>query len=88
MALLRFLLLIFVTGWVAGRIARGQGFGWVVNFILGILCWLTGAFMCGLLGITEPAGLGSIEMSLIGTVTVLFLFSFIRFSKKKALENE
>jgi len=67
-----------VTGWLAGLLVKGYGFGLIGNIVLGIL----GAGVAGLLaprlGLhTETFG-GNIVASLLGALVLLLLVGLVR----------
>lgn len=79
-ALIIFLVIGAVAGWLAGQIWRGFGFGLVGNIIVGVV----GAFIAGLLlprlGLPLIGGalVGAIIYATIGAVILLFIISLIR----------
>jgi uncharacterized membrane protein YeaQ/YmgE (transglycosylase-associated protein family) len=79
-ALIIFLLIGAVAGWLAGQIWRGFGFGLVGNIIVGVV----GAFIAGLIlpriGFPAIGGpiLGAIIYATIGAIILLFIISLIR----------
>ena len=76
-ALIIFLIIGAVAGWLAGQIMRGGGFGLIGNIIVGIV----GAFVAGWLlpGFFPLGGIvGSIIHAAIGAVIVLFVVSLIK----------
>ena len=61
MAILIWLLVGLVAGWLAGRVMKGGGYGVLVDIVLGILGGFVGGWLFGLLGIWPGGGLlGSI----------------------------
>jgi uncharacterized membrane protein YeaQ/YmgE (transglycosylase-associated protein family) len=78
-ALIIWLIIGGVAGWLAGQIIAGGGFGLVGNIILGIV----GAFVAGWLlprvGLYIGGGiLGDIINAAIGAVIVLFVISLVK----------
>jgi uncharacterized membrane protein YeaQ/YmgE (transglycosylase-associated protein family) len=78
-ALIIFLLIGAIAGWLAGQIVKGYGFGVVGNIIIGIV----GAFIAGLVlprvGLGMGGGfVGSIISATIGAVILLFLIRLIK----------
>jgi uncharacterized membrane protein YeaQ/YmgE (transglycosylase-associated protein family) len=77
-ALIIFLLIGAVAGWLAGVVVRGGGFGLVGDIIVGIL----GAFVAGLLlprlglGLTGIAG--EIIYAAIGAIILLVIIRLIK----------
>ena len=77
-ALLIFLAIGAVAGWLAGNLMKGGGFGLVGNIIIGILGAVVGGFVFGLLGISAGGLLGSIVMATIGAAILLGLVGLIK----------
>lgn len=75
-----FLLLIgAVSGWIAGQIMKGGGFGLIGNIIIGILGAFIGGFLLTKLGITIGSGVfGLIITSVIGAVVLLFIVGLVK----------
>jgi uncharacterized membrane protein YeaQ/YmgE (transglycosylase-associated protein family) len=77
-ALVIFLLIGAVAGWLAGVVVRGGGFGLVGDIVVGIL----GAFVAGLLlprlglGLTGIAG--EIIYAAIGAIILLLIIRLIK----------
>jgi len=68
-----------VSGWLAGEIKRGFGFGLIGNIIVGIIGAFVGNWVFGQLHISLGAGLiSTILTSVIGALIVLVLIGFIR----------
>jgi len=76
-------LLIFLaigagSGWLAGKIFRGAGYGLVGNLIVGILGAIVGGYAFGFLGISAGRGiLGSVLMSTAGALLLLFVLGIL-----------
>ena len=78
-ALIIWLIIGAIAGWLAGQIMTGGGFGLVGNIIVGIV----GAFVAGWLlpriGIYIGGGIiGDIINAVIGAVIVLFVVSLVK----------
>ncbi len=77
-AIIIFLLIGAVAGWLAGVVVRGGGFGLVGDIIVGIL----GAFVAGLLlphlGIGLPGIAGEIVYAAIGAIVLLLIIRLIK----------
>lgn len=68
-----------LCGWLAGKIFRGGGFGWLVNFLVGIGGsfvggFLFGSFFEGLLGGT----FGGIVSAVLGAIILLWIISLFK----------
>ena len=71
-----------IFGLIAGAIAKfimpgNQGMGWLMTIILGIVGSIVGGFLAGLIGISQddnPWDIGSIVISVLGALLVLFVY--------------
>ncbi|MBK8194003.1 MAG: GlsB/YeaQ/YmgE family stress response membrane protein [Lewinellaceae bacterium] len=71
-----------VSGWLAGFIRQGYGFGLLGNIIIGILGSFIGSWVFGELGLSLGAGLvGTVARSVIGALILLFLIGLVRKAK-------
>ena len=55
MNFLWYILIGILSGFVAGKLMRGGGFGVIVNLIVGIIGGVLGGWLFGLLGISTSA---------------------------------
>lgn len=68
-----------VSGWLAGQIMRGGGFGLLVNIIVGIMGAVIGGWVFSLLGIDAGSSLvGSLITSLVGAILLLWVISLFK----------
>ena len=77
-ALLWFLLIGLIAGWLAGQVMRGGGYGVVGDMIVGVIGALIGGWLFGLLGISAGGLIGQIIMAFVGAVVLIFLLRVIR----------
>ena len=78
-ALLIFLVIGAIAGWLAGIIMRGGGFGLIGNIIVGVLGAFIGGYLLPRLGISVGGGwIDQIVTALIGAVILLFIIGLIR----------
>ena len=71
----------FISGFLAGKIMRGSGFGLLWNCLLGLLGGVVGGHVLGWLGISwGDTTIGTIATAVVGAVIVLWLASL--FNKK------
>ena len=68
MSFIWFILIGIVSGFVAGKLMRGGGFGLVVNLIVGIIGGVLGGWLFGLIGITTAGIIGSLITSVVGAI--------------------
>lgn len=73
-----FLLVGAVSGWFAGQIWKGSGFGLIGNVIVGILGGMIGGYLAGKMGISHNSTLMEILVAAGGAWVLLFLLRLIR----------
>ena len=78
MSIVIFLLIGAVSGWLAGTVLKGGGFGILGNIVVGIIGSVTGGFLFGLLGISANGLIGSIVTATVGAIILLFGIRFIK----------
>ncbi|MBS1569526.1 MAG: GlsB/YeaQ/YmgE family stress response membrane protein [Bacteroidetes bacterium] len=62
-----------VAGWLAGRIMKGQGYGLVVNIILGLVGGLFGGWVFDILGLAPTSVIGQLICATAGAVLLIVL---------------
>ncbi|HNL39021.1 MAG TPA: GlsB/YeaQ/YmgE family stress response membrane protein [Saprospiraceae bacterium] len=68
-----------ISGWLAGQIRNGYGFGLLGNIVVGILGSFLGGWIFRQMGVGVNAGLlGTIFVSVIGALVLLFLIGLVR----------
>mgnify|MGYP001014794464 FL=1 len=67
-----------VAGWLAGKLMRGGGFGFLVNLLVGIAGGVIGGWVFGLLGITAGGDIGSLVTALVGAILLLWIISLFK----------
>ena len=71
-----------VSGWLAGVIRQGYGFGLLGNIVIGILGAFIGSWLLAQLNIGGSGStLNHIVTSVIGALVLLFLIGLVRKSK-------
>jgi uncharacterized membrane protein YeaQ/YmgE (transglycosylase-associated protein family) len=79
MAIIVWLIVGGIAGWLAGHLVRGAGFGLFGNIILGIVGSIVAGFLLPRLGVFIGGGLiAEIVDAAIGAIIVLAIVSFIR----------
>ena len=73
-----YIIIGIVSGFLAGKIMNGGGFGLFINLLVGIIGGVLGGWVFGLLGIATAGILGSLITSVIGAVLLLWIVSFFR----------
>ena len=78
-ALIIWLIVGAIAGWLAGQVMKGGGFGLVGDIILGIVGALVAGWLLPQLGILIGGGiLGAIINGFIGACIVLFIVRLIK----------
>ncbi len=77
-ALIVFLLIGAVAGWLAGLVMKGGGFGLLGNMVIGIIGAFVGGFLFGLIGISAGGLIGSIITATIGAIVLLFVIGVLK----------
>ena len=72
-----------LAGFVAGKIMRGGGFGFIVNLVLGVIGGLVGGWVLNLLGVTWGGFWGQLGTAIIGAIIILALASLFNRGKSK-----
>jgi len=78
MSFLYFILIGAVSGWIAGKIWKGAGFGLLGNIVVGIIGGFLGGWVAGLVGISWNGLLGEILISVGGAWLLLVIISAIK----------
>ena len=62
-----------VSGWLAGVVMKGRGYGIIADICLGIVGACIGGFILGLVGIYASGIIGNIVVAFIGALVVVGL---------------
>jgi uncharacterized membrane protein YeaQ/YmgE (transglycosylase-associated protein family) len=63
-----------LVGFLAGHIMRGEGFGALVNIILGIFGGIVGRFLFGMIGLGPTGLIGDIIAGVVGALILVYVF--------------
>jgi len=77
-ALIIFLAIGAVAGWLAGNLMRGGGFGLLGNMVVGIIGAVVGGSVFGVFGITAGGIFGSIITATAGAALLIFVVGLIK----------
>lgn len=77
-ALIWFLLIGLIAGWLASMVMRGGGYGIVGDMIVGVIGALLGGWLFGLIGIHAGGLIGAIITAFVGAVVLLAILRAIR----------
>jgi len=67
------LLIGLIAGWLAGKVMKGRGYGVPMDILLGIIGGVIGRFVFSLLGLGAWNLMGSIIVSFVGAVILIWL---------------
>lgn len=76
--LLMFIFIGLVSGWLAGVLVKGGGFGILGDIVVGILGAVIGGYFFNALGISAGGMLGAILVATVGAVILIFVLRVIR----------
>ena len=77
-ALVWFLLVGLIAGWLAGQVMKGGGYGVVGDMIVGVIGALIGGWLFSLLGISAGGLIGSIIVAFIGAVILIAILRALK----------
>ncbi|BAT59014.1 hypothetical protein GJW-30_1_01542 [Variibacter gotjawalensis] len=77
MGIIAWIVLGALAGWIGSKIFEGQGQGFMLNVVLGIVGAVVGGFIFSALGATGVTGfnLWSLIVAVVGAVVVLWLYN-------------
>jgi uncharacterized membrane protein YeaQ/YmgE (transglycosylase-associated protein family) len=78
MEFLWFLIIGAVSGWLAGQLWEGKGFGLLGNILVGIVGGIIGGWLAGKLGVGGAGLLWHIVISVAGAWLLLFIISLVK----------
>ena len=67
-----------VAGFIAGKIMKGSGFGFLGNLVVGLIGGLLGGFLAGLIGLAAYGLIGQIVIAIAGACILLWLVQLIK----------
>ena len=62
-----------IAGWLAGKVMKGRGYGVLMDIVLGIVGGMIGRFVFGMLGLASWNVVGSIIVSFVGALILIWL---------------
>jgi len=77
-ALVWYLIVGLIAGWLAGKFMRGGGYGLIGDIIVGIIGAIVGGWLFGLLGINAGGLIGSIIVAFIGAVILIAILRALK----------
>jgi uncharacterized membrane protein YeaQ/YmgE (transglycosylase-associated protein family) len=73
-----FLAIGAVSGWLAGVLMKGRGFGLLGDMVIGIVGAAVGGYIFSLAGIQAGGLIGSIVTATVGAIVLLFVAGQIK----------
>ena len=73
-----FICIGLVSGWLAGKLTKGAGFGLLKNLAIGIVGSFVGGWTFDLVGLNSIGVLGSIITATAGAVILLFVLGKLK----------
>ena len=70
-SLIGWLLIGLIAGWLAGKIARGQGFGCITDIVLGLIGAVLGGWIFLKLGILGGGFIYSLAAATVGAIIIV-----------------
>lgn len=68
-----------IAGWLAGKLMRGDGFGVLIDILVGVVGGWLGGWLFGKLGIHMGNGfIGSLITALVGSVILIWLVRLVK----------
>jgi uncharacterized membrane protein YeaQ/YmgE (transglycosylase-associated protein family) len=68
-----------ISGWLAGQVMKGGGYGILIDILLGLVGGVIGGWLFGALGIYPGGGaIGSIIVAFVGAVILVALVRVIK----------
>jgi uncharacterized membrane protein YeaQ/YmgE (transglycosylase-associated protein family) len=78
-AIIIWLVIGAIAGWLAGLIMKGGGFGLIGDIIVGLIGSIIGGWLFGALNISPGGGMiGSIIGALVGAIILLAIIKLVR----------
>jgi uncharacterized membrane protein YeaQ/YmgE (transglycosylase-associated protein family) len=77
-ALLIFIVIGAVAGWLAGVLVKGGGFGLIGNILVGIIGAIIGGYLFAFAGVDLGGLIGSIVTATVGAVVLLLLVRLVK----------
>jgi uncharacterized membrane protein YeaQ/YmgE (transglycosylase-associated protein family) len=76
--LLLWIIVGLISGWAAGRIMKGGGYGVIMDIVLGIVGGVIGGWILRIFGIHGSGLIGSVLVSIFGAVVLIWLSRMIK----------
>ena len=77
-SIIYFVVVGVVAGFLAGKIMKGKGYGFIGNLAVGIVGAVIGGFVFGLLGLSSYGIIGSIVSALVGAIILIWIIGKLK----------
>lgn len=67
-----------VSGWLAGQIMKGGGFGLIGNVVIGLIGGFVGGLLFSLVGLASVGLLGEILTSVVGAIVLIYVVRLLK----------
>jgi len=68
-----------IAGWLAGKVVKGEGYGFIGDIIVGIIGAIIGGFLAGALGVAGGGGMiASIVIATIGAIILVVILRMLK----------
>ncbi|MHB1495843.1 MAG: GlsB/YeaQ/YmgE family stress response membrane protein [Acidithiobacillus sp.] len=82
LSIITFLIIGGITGWLAGLLIKGRGFGIIGDIIVGIIGAFIGGFVLIFFGLAGLFGAGIISAIVVAFIGAVILLSIIKLVKR------
>jgi uncharacterized membrane protein YeaQ/YmgE (transglycosylase-associated protein family) len=77
-ALIYWIVVGLIAGWLAGKVMKGGGYGPLMDIVLGIVGGIVGGWLFGMLGISAGGLIGSIIVAFVGAVILVWISRLLK----------
>ena len=77
-AIISWLVVGLVAGWLAGQIMKGSGFGVVGNLVLGVIGAVVGGVLFSFVGLGPTNLIGSVIAATVGAIVFVIVVGLIK----------
>ena len=78
MGFILYLIIGGLAGFLAGKAMKGEGFGLIVDILLGIVGGWLGSFLFGLFGINIPGHMGELVTAFVGACILVWISRLLK----------
>ncbi len=77
-SIIYFIIVGVVAGFLAGKIMKGKGYGFIGNLVIGIIGAVIGGFVFGLVGLSSYGLIGAIISALVGAIILIWIIGKLK----------